>query len=135
MAHPTKFRRWIAAGALLALMLAAATPADAQRYYGRGGGGGGFFGSLFGPGSGYWGPQQGPREYRYNEPRSGGDIDSSRAPAAKKPDTAPTMTVMVLGDSMADWLAYGLEDAFADSPEIGVIRKSKTHSGLIRYES
>src|SRR5690242_16563535 len=132
MAHPTKFWRWIAAGAMLALMFAAATPADAQRYYGRGGGGG-FFDSLFGPRSGYWGPQQ--RQYQYNEPRSGGDVDSSRAPAPKKSDTTPTMTVMVLGDSMADWLGYGLEDAFADSPEFGVTRKAKTHSGLIRYES
>src|SRR5690348_12744928 len=106
MAHSKTFWRWIAAGALLALMFAAATPANAQRYYygGRGGGGGGFFGSLFGPGSGYWGPQQGPRENRYNEPRSGGgDVDSSRAPAPKKADTTPTMSVMVLGDSMADW--------------------------------
>jgi hypothetical protein len=40
-----------------------------------------------------------------------------------------------MGDGMADWLAYGLEDAFADSPEIAVIRKNKIHSGLLRYES
>ena len=25
--------------------------------------------------------------------------------------------MVVFGDSMADWLAYGLEDAFADAPE------------------
>jgi hypothetical protein len=42
---------------------------------------------------------------------------------------------MVMGDSMADWLGYGLEEAFADSPEIGVVRKSKARSGLIRYEA
>ena len=30
---------------------------------------------------------------------------------------------MVLGDSMADWLAYGLEQAYADSPEIGILRR------------
>jgi hypothetical protein len=42
---------------------------------------------------------------------------------------------MVMGDSMADWLGYGLEEAFADSPEIGVVRKSKLNSGLIRYEA
>jgi hypothetical protein len=131
MAPSKTLWHWCTAGALLALAFAAATPADAQRYYGRGGGGGGFFDSLFGPRSGYWGPQQ--RQYQSNEPR--GDVDSSRAPAAKKSDTTPTMTVMVLGDSMADWLAYGLEDAFSDAPEIGVIRKAKTHSGLIRYES
>ena len=35
---------------------------------------------------------------------------------------------------MADWLAYGLEEAFADTPEIGVVRKNRPYSGLIRYE-
>jgi len=39
-----------------------------------------------------------------------------------------------MGDAMADWLAYGLEDAFSDSPEIGIVRKNKIHSGLLRYE-
>ncbi|MEA2933364.1 MAG: uncharacterized protein QOD74_10, partial [Variibacter sp.] len=60
--------------------------------------------------------------------------DFSRAPAAKKPDVEPTMQVVVLGDSMADWLAYGLEDAFADTPEQGVVRKHRTHSSLIRND-
>ena len=46
----------------------------------------------------------------------------------------PERNVLVLGDAMADWLAYGLEDAYADQPEMGVIRKSKTVSGLIRYQ-
>ena len=41
----------------------------------------------------------------------------------------------MLGDSMADWLAYGLEEAFAEDPEIGVVRKIRRGSGLIRYES
>ena len=59
---------------------------------------------------------------------------SSRAPAAtRKPDpAATTTTVVVIGDSMADWLAYGLEQAFTDTPEIAVLRKHRTHSGLIR---
>src|SRR6185312_16610443 len=38
------------------------------------------------------------------------------------------------GDSMADWLAYGLEDVYSDQPEIGVIRKHKTASGLLKYQ-
>ena len=41
---------------------------------------------------------------------------------------------MVFGDSMADWLAYGLEEAFGETPEIGVLRKHRTNSGLIRVE-
>ena len=40
-----------------------------------------------------------------------------------------------MGDGMADWLAYGLEDAFADSPEVGIVRKNKINSGLLRYEA
>jgi len=35
---------------------------------------------------------------------------------------------------MADWLAYGLELAYADTPEIGVLRRHRTNSGLIRTE-
>lgn len=64
--------------------------------------------------------------------------DFSRAPAAmpRKPDALPIMTkILVLGDSMADWLAYGLDDALSETPEIGVIRKHKSFSGLIRYEA
>ncbi len=42
---------------------------------------------------------------------------------------------MVFGDSMADWLAYGLEDAFGETPEIGILRKHRISSGLIRTET
>ena len=35
---------------------------------------------------------------------------------------------------MADWLAYGLEDAFSDTPELGVTRRHRTGSGLLRSE-
>jgi hypothetical protein len=42
--------------------------------------------------------------------------------------------VLVLGDAMADWLAYGLEDAYTEQPDMGVIRKHKTVSGLIKYQ-
>ncbi len=62
-------------------------------------------------------------------------VDYSHAPKAKASDVAPTTKILVLGDSMADWLAYGLEDAFSDASEIGVVRKNKSGSGLIRYES
>lgn len=63
-------------------------------------------------------------------------VDSSRAPPAKAPETTsqPLTSVVVMGDAMADWLAYGLETAFADSPDIGVVRKHRTFSGLIHNE-
>ena len=51
-----------------------------------------------------------------------------------KRETVPQRLILVLGDSMADWLAYGLEDAYSEQPDIGVIRKHKTVSGLIRYQ-
>src|SRR5260370_24703385 len=35
---------------------------------------------------------------------------------------------------MADWLAYGLELAYTDAPEIGILRRHRTNSGLIRTE-
>jgi hypothetical protein len=60
--------------------------------------------------------------------------DFSHAPAPPKRDTVAERNVLVLGDGMADWLAYGLEDAYAEQPEMGVIRKHKTVSGLIRYQ-
>ena len=60
--------------------------------------------------------------------------DFSRAPAPKAPEVAPTIRILVLGDSMADWLAYGLEEQLAETPEIGIVRKHRAFSGLIRYE-
>ena len=60
--------------------------------------------------------------------------DFSSAPPPAKRDTVPERNVLVLGDAMADWLAYGLEDAYTEQPDMGVIRKHKTVSGLIRYQ-
>jgi hypothetical protein len=70
-------------------------------------------------------------------PQQAPQADFSRAPppSRKAEGVAPTTSVVVLGDSMADWLAHGLEDAFADTPEVGILRKHKTYSGLIRYDS
>jgi hypothetical protein len=113
------------AGAL-SINLASTDPAAAQFYRERRGGG--FFDSLFGPRR--YGPIERGAPMQPQQP-----VETSRAPAPKKSDTTPTLSVMVLGDAMADWLGYGLEEAFADSPEIGIVRKSKTHSGLIRYEA
>jgi uncharacterized protein len=60
--------------------------------------------------------------------------DFSKAPPREKRDTVPERNVLVLGDGMADWLAYGLEDAYTEQPDMGVIRKAKTTSGLIQYQ-
>ena len=61
--------------------------------------------------------------------------ESTKAPAPRKVETPPTSTVVVIGDSMADWLAYGLEEALADTPDIGVVRNIRPNSGLVRYDA
>ena len=93
-------------------------------------GGGWFGGDLFGPFQ-----QQIPRQQapRHQAPRQVLE-DYSKAPPPEKRDAVAERNVLVLGDAMADWLAYGLEDAYAEQPDIGVIRRHKTVSGLIRYQ-
>jgi hypothetical protein len=95
--------------------------------------GDGFFQQLFGPSNRR---QEDPREY---QTQAAPPADSSRAPAPRKDSKADqfgaTTSVVVLGDGMADWLAYGLEEAFADAPEIGIVRKNKINSGLLRYDA
>src|SRR3974377_2044002 len=61
--------------------------------------------------------------------------DSTKAPATRKLEAPPTTTVVVVGDSTADWLGYGLDELYADQPEIGVERKIRTSSGLVRYDA
>ena len=95
---------------------------------------GGFFQDLFGPyhpRRNYEHRRRAPRVHRVRR------VDHSRAPQprkAKKGAQPPTTTIVVMGDSMADWLAYGLENAFSDTPSVGVVRKYQRHSGLIRYQ-
>jgi uncharacterized protein len=138
------FRIFTEAGPLAALtvaivlLLGVAGPASAQFFnfpgFGGGppqrhqapqrGGGGWFGGDFFAPFQ-----QQAPQA-QPQRPRE----DFSRAPPPAKRETAAERNVLVLGDAMADWLAYGLEDAYSDQPDMGVIRKHKTVSGLIRYQ-
>ncbi|MBR0877164.1 MULTISPECIES: SGNH family hydrolase [Bradyrhizobium] len=126
----------IALGTALAILVSVAGPASAQFFnfpgFGgppqrqapppRNGGGGGWFGGDF------FAPFQQPQQQQ--APRQ----DFSRAPAPAKRDTTPDKNVLVIGDAMADWLAYGLEDAYTEQPDMGVIRKHKTTSGLIKYQ-
>ncbi len=82
------------------------------------------------------GPYYDPREYQQRErPQPPADHSRAPAPAPRKADQPPPKTIVVLGDSMADWLAYGLEDAFNETPEIGILRKHRTNSGLIRGDT
>jgi len=121
----------------VALLIGIAAPASAQFFNNFGGpprppqplpqpapqrGPGGWFGGdLFAPFQ-----QQAPRRAIENY---------SKAPPPEKHDAVVAEhNVLVLGDAMADWLAYGLEDAYSEQPDMGVIRRHKTVSGLIHYQ-
>ena len=147
-----RFSHWLIGVGLLAALegatvltlgVASVVPAQAQtmdqrypflRRQHQRSGGGGLFQNLFG------GFEQQPRSSgRERQPsvQSREHADYSRAPAPRKPEAdapPPTTTIVVMGDGMADWLAYGLEDAFSDAPEVGIVRESKAHSGLLRYQ-
>src|SRR3982075_2968558 len=131
----TESGRLIVLAVAVALLVGFVGPAAAQFFnFGDFGGqqqqpqrgGGGWFGNdLFAPYQ-----QQVPR---HQAPRRIME-DFSKAPPPEKRETVPERNVLVLGDAMADWLAYGLEDAYSEQPDMGVIRKHKTVSGLIRYQ-
>jgi uncharacterized protein len=148
MAKPKSFFRiftesgpLVALAVALALGIGLAAPASAQ-FFGYGGpsrppprSNGGFFGGgggWFGGGGNIFAPYQQPAP-RQQQQRVIHE-DYSRAPPPEKRDAAPERNILVLGDAMADWLAYGLEDAYADQPDIGIVRKHKTVSGLIKYQ-
>src|SRR5262249_381178 len=61
------------------------------------------------------------------------DYSHAPPPSQKKPEA--NTPIVVMGDANADWLAYGLEEAFSEKPEISIIRKHRTDAGLIRYEA
>jgi uncharacterized protein len=141
--------------ALLALMLfAPPTDARAQNIISD------FFGGLFGGGRNphiierSWPTPRHPREsapMRRIVPHS-----TSRAPTYWRPATRTAKTphrqpataanhgetppveadffVAVMGDTLGDMLADGLEEAFEDTPEIGVLHKAKESSGLVRND-
>jgi hypothetical protein len=132
------FRLFTETGPLIALAVAVALlmgivgPASAQ-FFNFGGpprpqprSNGGGFGDWFG--GDVFTPFQRPAPKRVIRE------DFSRAPPPEKRETVPERNVLVLGDGMADWLAYGLEDAYSEQPDVGVIRRHKTASGLIKYQ-
>ena len=126
----------IALAIAVGMLLSVDGPTSAQ-FFNFGGfqqqqrGGGWFGGGWFGNDT--FGPSQ-PRAPPPRQARPPAREDYSRAPPSEKRDTVPERHILVLGDGMADWLAYGLEDAYAERPDIGVIRKAKNTSGLIKYQ-
>ena len=90
------------------------------------------------PGS-FWGdrrPSYPSRSYDpYTPYRRQQVYESIKPPAPRKAETPPAETVVVIGDSFAEWLAYGLEEVFAETPQIGIVRKTKTDLGLVRDDA
>ena len=144
----TERGRLIALALALGLVLGMAGPTSAQ-FFNFGGyqqrpqpqRGGGWFGNEQRGGGWFGNDGYAPYQQQYAPPpRHGRQAppavreDFSKAPSPEKRNTVPERHILVLGDAMADWLAYGLEDVYADQPEMGVIRKHKTASGLIRYQ-
>jgi hypothetical protein len=70
--------------------------------------------------------------YRRPQPQA---YESIKPPAPRKLEPTPTQTVLVIGDSLGEWLAYGLELAFAETPQIGIVRKIKPDLGLVRDDA
>ncbi|WP_342361163.1 SGNH family hydrolase [Terrarubrum flagellatum] len=52
----------------------------------------------------------------------------------EKPKVDPSTFILVLGDSFGEQLANGLDEAFADEPEIAVNRRTRPESGLTRVD-
>src|ERR1700681_3568011 len=148
---PKKLRFFIESGPLIALAIATGMvlgivgPSSAQVFnFGgfqqrpqrqRGGVGGGFSGGWFG--NDMFEPfQQHAPQPRWDRRQTLPPVreDFSKAPPPEKRETVPERHILVLGDAMADWLAYGLEEAYSEQPDMGVTRKHKTVSGLIRYQ-
>ena len=147
--------RWLVAAVILAMAGLTSAPAKAQFFFWdqqyqnkrNKPQSGGFFNNWFGGGQynarpeyqrrhedDYSPPTQ--RQYQHTQQPT----ESSRAPPPRKSEAkgdqgTPTTSVVVMGDDMADWLAYGLEDVFSDSPEIRILRKNKLGSGLLRYDA
>ena len=125
----TKRRIGLTALAVMAAALIAAEPCSAQDYWGGWGGGRNYGGyRSYGPQRDFFFPFSG-----FNRPPP--VSDSTKAPASRKLETPPANTVMVVGDSMADWLAYGLDELYTDEPSVGFERKIRVSSGLIRYDA
>src|SRR5215510_7812942 len=139
MRKPKSFLRVLTEGGPLtalavaiALLVGIAGPASAQFFnFGswsrpaprsNGGGGGGWFGGDF------------FQPFQQQQPKRVQDFSKAPPPEKRDPNFIPERNVLVLGDGMADWLASGLEDAYTERPDMGVIRKNRATSGLIKYQ-
>ncbi len=71
-----------------------------------------------------------PREYRERAVRRRA---APEVEMVERPAVPPTLFVHVVGDALAEALAQGLKEQLAETkPEVGVVRKIRPNSGLVR---
>ncbi len=75
----------------------------------------------------YWRPAPGVAKTPHRQPGA-----STASGHDEKPAVEADFFVAVMGDTLSDMLADGLEEAFEETPQIGVLHKGKESSGLVR---
>ena len=120
------WRRFIGTLAIVAGAAAVSVPAAAQVYY--------WSDRPSAPGY-----DQQPQQRDFFSFPFGGHAIARRSPIIRRRRRRvnwrrPNLTIIVVGDSMADWLGYGLDETYADQPDTGVVREVRATAGLIRYD-
>ena len=85
----------------------------------------------------YWRPaiERPPtRTAKTPHPQPAAASTAAAANRGEAPAVEADFFVVVMGDTLGDMLAEGLEETFEDIPEIGVLHKSKESSGLVRTD-
>ena len=81
-------------------------------------------------------PRAAPRESSYVAPRRriapSLPSEAVLVPEPEKAVVPITTHIHIAGDSLAEFLAQGLKEHLADKPEIGVVRRARSSSGIVR---
>ena len=112
----------------------------APAFPGYGGGGyaprgGGYGGGGYGRGGGsgasndYYSPR--PHRHAQKQKPAAAPTEDVAKEAPKAPPKNATLFVHVLGDSLGQMLAEGLDDALGDRDDVGVVHKAKGSTGLV----
>jgi hypothetical protein len=73
-----------------------------------------------------------PREVRRRAPQAS---PSREADKKEEPQVEPSTFVVVFGDSLADLVGKGLDDAFEENLDVEIVNKTKGDSGLVRTDN
>ncbi len=84
-----------------------------------------------------WRPATRTAKSPHRQPAATGNATGNASAGVNRgeaPAVEADFFVVVMGDTLGELLADGLEEAFEDIPEIGVLHKSKESSGLVRAD-